>query len=655
MHEAVNPAPAYFWLIPLLPFASFILISFVLIPLKQKLLSGWVTIAAVFGSMVLAFRALLFVIPGGENARFETNIPWFTIGEAHLEFGITIDPLSSVTMILVTVVSLLVQIYSQAYMEDEQPRAYGRYYAYMSLFTTAMLVLVLANNFVQLYMSWELVGLCSYLLIGFWFQRPSAAAAAKKAFVVTRLGDLGFLVGILMVYYNTHSLSFDGAREKIIEMLNHGTSPTIITIMAVLLFCGAVGKSAQFPLHVWLPDAMEGPTPVSALIHAATMVAAGVYMVARLYPTVFNPLHQETTQALLVVGVIGGFTALLASTMGLVAYDIKRVMAYSTIAQLGFAMLGLASGGVAVGIFHLFNHGFFKTLLFLTAGSCHHATHTFDMRFMGGLRKYMPVTYLTIVVASLSLSGIFPLSGFWSKDEILATAMHQHHIIYQVLFWTGIVVAFMTAFYSFRMIFMTFHGEYRGGAEAEAGHTDAVDHGHHLHESPPLITVPLLILMVFSIFSGYVFLNGKTYGLENYMHFMGGHEGPVDMFVAILSTVVALAGIAGAWAVYQAKMVTAESIGRFFGPLYSLVYNKYYLDFLYEKVICAWILVGIGNLLNLFDSAIVDGIVDGVGKSIRGAGGIVRRVETGQLQAYALAIFAGVVVLLGYLALMPKR
>ncbi|MCL4534544.1 MAG: NADH-quinone oxidoreductase subunit L [Bacteroidetes bacterium] len=641
MHEAVNKAPEYFWLIPLLPFASFLFISMVLIPAKAKLLSGWVTIAAVFGSFLLAVYSFIFIQPGGEGARFDSTFSWFTVGNAHVEFGLTIDPLGSIVLILVTMVSLLVQIYSQGYMEDETPRNYGRYYAFMSLFTTAMIGLVLANNFVQLYIFWELVGLCSYLLIGFWFTRPAAAAAAKKAFIVTRLGDLGFLVGILLVFLNTGSLSFAGAEAKM-ATLGAGT----VTAIAVLLFCGAIGKSAQFPLHVWLPDAMEGPTPVSALIHAATMVAAGVYMVARLFP-----IFEQSKDAMLVVAVIGGFTALLASVIGLVVYDIKRVMAYSTIAQLGYAMLGLGAGGLGVGIFHLFNHGFFKALLFLTAGSAHHSTHTFDMRFMGGLRKYMPITYTTIVIAALSLSGIFPLSGFWSKDEILAQTFHQPGAPYQVLFWVAVVVAFMTAFYSFRMIFMTFHGEYKGGAEAEAGHAPVHGEGHgpHLHESPLVMTGPLMILAVMSVVSGFTLQNNGFFA-----RFMGEHPEPMDMFVAGLSTVVALLGIFGAWAVYEAKWVSAESIGRAFGPLYNFVFNKYYMDVLYENIISAGVIVGVGKLLDLFDMRVVDGIVDGVGQSIRGASGYLRRTETGQLQTYALAIFAGAVIIVAYLALVPK-
>jgi NADH-quinone oxidoreductase subunit L len=493
------------------------------------------------------------------------------------------------------------------------------------------------------------------LLIGFWFQRPSAAAAAKKAFIVTRLGDLGFLVGILLVYLNTGSLSFSGAEEKMATL-----GAGLVTAIAALLFCGAIGKSAQFPLHVWLPDAMEGPTPVSALIHAATMVAAGVYMVARLFP-----IFSQSKDAMLLVAAIGGFTALLAATLGLVAFDIKRVMAYSTISQLGYMMLGLGAGGLAVGIFHLFNHGFFKALLFLTAGSCHHSTHTFDMRYMGGLRRYMPITYWTIVIASLSLAGIFPLSGFWSKDEVLAQVFHHKETGFVILFWMAILAAFMTAFYSFRMIFMTFHGEYRGGAAAEAaaasGHNaghgsahgqashDAHGHDHHLHESPPVMTVPLMILAVLSICSGYILQSNHFFA-----NFMGEHPEEMNMTVAMLSTVVALAGIVFAYIVYQAKWISAQSIGRAFGPIYHFVYNKYMMDVLYENIIAAGLLVWIGKVLDLFDMRVVDGIVDGVGKTIRGTGGYLRRVETGQLQTYALAIFAGVVIIIGYLALGPK-
>ncbi len=409
------------------------------------------------------------------------DINWVIIdGGLTIHLGLMVDSLTAVMLIVVTVVSLMVQIYSQGYMHGDP--GYHRYFAFMSLFTGSMLGLVLADNLLFIYVFWEMVGLCSYLLIGFWFHRPAAANAAKKAFIVTRLGDFGFLAAILLLFFNTGT--FDIAELHTLAITG-ALAGTTLTWAAIGIFAGAAGKSAQFPLHVWLPDAMEGPTPVSALIHAATMVAAGVFLVARTFPS-----FAHSVEALTTVAVIGGFTAIFAATMGLVMTDIKRVLAYSTISQLGYMMLGLGVGGVAIGIFHLFNHAFFKALLFLGAGSVNHATGTFDMRLMGGLRKVMPWTYATFLIASLSLAGIWPLSGFWSKDEILAASLQSQPI----LFALAMITVFMTAFYMFRVVFLTFGGEYRGGSPE--AHSKP-------HESPSVMVMPMVVLAILAVVSGF--------------------------------------------------------------------------------------------------------------------------------------------------------
>ena len=378
------------------------------------------------------------------------------------------DPLTAIMLVVVSGVSLMVQIYSVGYMSEEGNRAYSRYFAYMSLFTASMIGLVLASNIIQVFVFWELVGLCSYLLIGFWFTRPSAANAAKKAFIVTRVGDFGFLLGILYLFFNQDALAAAGLNGMDIADLYKGVEMGLIaggvaTWVAAGIFAGAVGKSGQFPLHTWLPDAMEGPTPVSALIHAATMVTAGVFLVARFYP-----VFEASDSMMTVVAIVGGFTAIFAATMGLVMNDIKRVLAYSTVSQLGYMMLALGVGAYAFAIFHLFTHAFFKALLFLGSGSVNHASGTFDMRYMGGLRKHMPWTFWTFLIGSLALAGVFPTAGFWSKDEILASALHAGTGVGTFVFALGIIAALMTAFYMFRALWMTFGGEFRGGAEAEA-------------------------------------------------------------------------------------------------------------------------------------------------------------------------------------------
>jgi NADH-quinone oxidoreductase subunit L len=533
----------------------------------------------------------------------------------------------------------MVQIYSQGYMAGDG--GYWRYFAYMSLFTASMLGLVMFDSLLLLYVFWEMVGLSSYLLIGFWFNRPAAAAAAKKAFLMTRFGDLGFLAAILLIYAKAGTFNIPAIQDA---ALAGALSASVLTWFALGVFAGAAGKSAQFPLHAWLPDAMEGPTPVSALVHSATMVAAGVYLVARLFP-VFSVSHD----AMLVVGAVGGITALMAALLALVMTDIKRVLAYSTISQLGYMMLALGVGGYAVAIFHLFTHAFFKALLFLGSGSVNHATNTFDMTKMGGLAKAMPITFATFLIGSLSLAGFFPLAGFWSKDEILGVAWDER----QWLFYVALITAGLTAFYMARAIFMTFTGEYRGGEPAEAhgsggdepatsGGHDAQDHGPH--ESPAVMAVPLLILAVPAIFAGFANIN---HDIEHLL--MGAIPEGVEvtepafhMSIAIAATLIPLAGVVLATLIYYTKAISADSLRRRFGPVHTLLANKYYVDVLYEKLIVEKLFLGaIGGALETFDRVVVDGAVNGAGQVTRGAAAGLRYVQSGQFQTYGAVAFAG--------------
>ncbi|MBI2885581.1 MAG: NADH-quinone oxidoreductase subunit L [Chloroflexi bacterium] len=640
------------WSIFFSPLAAFLLICFVLRPAGAHGLAGLATIVGVAGALgasVVTFLNVL-AVPGHELPL--ADYPWLTIGDLRLHLGLAVDSLTSVMLLVVTSVSLLVQVYSLGYMAGDT--GYSRYYAYMALFTTSMLGLVLADNLLQLYVFWELVGLCSYLLIGFWFHRPAAAAAAKKAFVVTRFGDLGFLLALLALASVAGTLTINElfTEHKVAALVGASfLGVTALTWVALGLFAGAAGKSAQFPLHVWLPDAMEGPTPVSALIHAATMVAAGVYLVGRMLP-----LFQHAPAAMAVVASTGAVTALMAATMGLVATDIKRVMAYSTVSQLGYMMLALGLGGYVAAFFHLMNHAFFKALLFLGAGSVSHTTGTFDMRYMGGLRRAMPVTFWTVLLASLSLAGIPPLSGFWSKDEILATALAAS----PGLFWLAMATVLLTAFYVFRMLLLTFTGEYRGGGAAEAAaNGDAAQgadaHGHggvRLHESPSVMALPLVMLAAPAVLSGLVNLPTIP-ALDDFLmsrtvrETLEAHHVAFNPLLAAFSTGMALLGIALAWLVYGVKALRADSLGSALGGLpYRMLYHKYGLDFLYEKVLVGSLLYTVVcGLFAALDRYVVDGLVNGAGQLTRGLGRGLRRVETGQVQAYGLAIFLGVVVI----------
>jgi NADH-quinone oxidoreductase subunit L len=623
---------AILWAIMLCPLVAWGLIA--LYVRKIPLAAGYLAILGVGAASVLSY-VTLFNVMAADGGIAAYSHEWFSAGDLVVNLGVRVDGLTAVMLVVVTTVAFLVQVYSTGYMQGDD--GYGRYFAHMCLFTFSMLGLVLADNLFQMFIFWELVGLCSYLLIGFWFHKPSAAAAAKKAFIVTRIGDLGLLAALLLVWTRAGTFDVTAIQEWATSGEPEGY---IVTLFALGLFAGAAGKSAQFPLHVWLPDAMEGPTPVSALIHAATMVAAGVYLVARFFP-VFEASHDAAQ----FVAWIGAITALVAATIALVQTDVKRVLAYSTISQLGYMMLALGTFGYVAAIFHLFTHAFFKALLFLGSGSVNHATNTFDMRQMGGLKKYMPVTYWTFIIGSLSLAGIFPLAGFWSKDEILLDAWRHDRALWVI----GLSVAFMTAFYMFRAIFLTFHGEYKGGQPVDHHDEDSHFHGDpaHPHESPWAMKGPLIVLSVPAIAAGWLAYDHlfKDF-IEAALPQVESHGSTFEIGIALSSTVVAVAGIGAAWAVYMKRWVTSESIRATFAPFAIIFENKYYLDRIYEDLFVRTIFQrGWNALLQANDRYVVDGIVNGSGRVAREASNRLKVIQTGQVQSYGLGVVAGVIII----------
>ena len=643
------------WLILFLPLASFVLISLVIRPLlgAEAKAAGYITIAAVG----LSFLLSLWALSASASSHGELTYPahtWITAGEFNFAVGILMDPLTAIMLVVVTGVSLMVQIYSLGYMRGDN--GYARYYAYMSLFTMAMLGLVLANNLIQMFVFWELVGLGSYLLIGFWFDRPAAAAAAKKAFIITRLADFGFLLGMLYLFINGDAFAAEGLNVFVVTDIYQGVEAGLLAVgvaqwVALGIFAGAMGKSAQFPLHTWLPDAMEGPTPVSALIHAATMVAAGVFLVAR-----FFPVFEMSLAAMNTVAIIGGITAIFAASMGLVMNDIKRVLAYSTVSQLGYMMLALGVGAYGAAIFHLFTHAFFKALLFLGSGSVNHASGTFDMRYMGGLRKAMPWTYGTFLVGSLSLAGIFPLAGFWSKDEILSHAFSGGNAVSTFVFILGVIAAFMTAFYMFRTVFMTFHGNFRGGADNDPD-TDAHLGSVHMGESPTTMVAPLVILAVPAVAAG--FLANSIFDLgfipaHWLAHFLDYNPavhveaGSFNIIIAALSTLVAAGGISLAYLMYISRAVSPEAIAGALRPVHTLLYRKYFMDELYEDVIVRRAFYGwLSYALDWIDRSVVDKLANLLGWLGANTGTALRQAQTGQLQAYGMGISVGILIIFG--------
>jgi NADH-quinone oxidoreductase subunit L len=627
-----------FWLIPFVPALS----TFILAVFGQKLPKRYVSFQACFAVFIsFVISAISFVgllQTGHEHYPVIKNLfTWIHAGSFRADLSLQLDPLSAVMALVVTGVGFLIHVYSVGYMAED--KGYTRYFTYLNLFTFSMLLLVMASNIVLMFVGWEGVGLCSYLLIGFWFEKHSAANAGNKAFIVNRIGDAAFLLGIFFIFIHIGSGEFRAINQAI-----GGGEITqgLATLIAILLFVGATGKSAQIPLYVWLPDAMEGPTPVSALIHAATMVTAGVYMVSRM-----NILYTFSGAAAQVVAVVGALTAVFAATMALTQNDIKRVLAYSTISQIGYMFIGCGVGAYAAGMFHLYTHAFFKSLLFLAAGSVMHAlSGELNMQKMGGLRKYLPLTYPTFLIGAIAIAGIPFLSGFFSKDAILTQAYANG----QYFVWAlGIFGAVMTAFYMFRLIFLTFHGKERLEPEAKA----------HLHESPPMMTVPLVILAFFSVIAGYVSIPvvfGKN--LDFFGRFLEpvikqAHEVHLSLetewMLILISVAVAVAGIFIAWIFYlKNPKIPKNLVARFPGP-YKLLYNKYYVDEIYNTLFVNSTIKGSELVYDHFDLKVIDGAVNGSAKATNFLGRVLSYFQTGFIKDYALIFLLGAILLLGYL------
>jgi len=632
------------YLIVLLPIISFVLTLF--FGKKFPANGGILAILTIFAAFIISAGTLSEIYHGGV---VEQSWHWF----AFLDFGILIDPLAAAMLCMVSFVSFLIQVYSVGYMAHDPAKP--RYFAETSLFTAAMLGVVLSDNILQFFMFWELVGLCSYLLIGFWYRKPSAAAAAKKAFLVTRVGDVLFLAGIIVLYLNISDFTVpDGAYllqfQTMFAAIEH-IPPSQLTLITLLFFGGAVGKSGQFPLHVWLPDAMEGPTTVSALIHAATMVTAGVYLVARTFP-----IFLASPDALIVVAYIGGFTALFAATMGLVMNDIKRVLAYSTVSQLGYMMLALGTGivvgaeVVGMSLFHLISHAFFKALLFLCAGSVIHGLGLQDLRQMGGALGKMKITGITMLIAALALSGIPPTAGFFSKDAIIEGAYSYWTHTGDILPYAfGIIAALLTSIYIFRLWFMTFTGEPR---------TD-----YHAHESPPSMTVPLVILAILALgfglaahgaFGGFLEHTYSEHLIEEAAE-IGGHHlaeehphpPPILFYLPIIVGVI---GFVISWLIYSKRIFNMSSIISSRNPIYRLLLNRYYQHQIYTEFVAITIVHRVLSLIGEFiDRRIIDGIIDGISWILIMIGEVIRRIQTGVVQHYAAWVVMGVVALMLFL------
>ncbi|MCF6150360.1 MAG: NADH-quinone oxidoreductase subunit L [Candidatus Kuenenia sp.] len=603
---------------------------------------GYIACGAIglsFFISVLVFIGLLLLPP--EERIFEKHLfSWIQSGSFNAAVGFQVDPLSSLMILIVTGVGFLIHIYSMGYMHDD--KGYHRYFSYLNLFTFSMLLLVLSNNFLLMFVGWEAVGLCSYLLIGFWFEKKSASDAAKKAFVVNRVGDFGFALGIMLIFLTFHSIDF----TEVFNAASHGEfaiGNITITLITLLLFMGAAGKSAQIPLYTWLPDAMEGPTPVSALIHAATMVTAGVYMIARC-----NVLYMLSPFTMTVVASIGATTALFAASIGLMQNDIKRVLAYSTISQLGYMFLACGVGAFTAGIFHLMTHAFFKALLFLGSGSVIHAlSGEQDMRKMGGLKNHIPITYKTFLIGTVAIAGIPPFAGFFSKDEILLEAFVRGNVIY----WSiGAFAAFLTAFYMFRLLFMTFHGESRVDPHVK----------EHLHESPRNMTIPLIILAGLSIIGGFWGLPGASalnhflspvfggHG-HNEMHGVeaGAHHGiGLPSLMMVVSTLIAIGGIWLAYQMYVKKQELPKKLAERFALPYRILYNKYYVDEIYDAIFVNPVKKISVQLWKKVDAMMIDGSVNGVARFVTGTSNIFRFLQTGYVRNYAFYIVVGCIFIL---------
>ncbi len=675
-------------LIPLLPLAGFVVNAFLGRRLPKSI-SGGVACAAMVAAFGVSLAAVYSMLQAGTGV-LQTSYSWISSGDLHVGASLYLDRLSSVMILVITGIGSLIHIYSTAYMHEETDSEYARYFSYLNLFAAFMLVLVLGASLPVMFIGWEGVGLCSYLLIGFWYKKKSATDAANKAFIVNRVGDFAFILGTLLLFTQFHTVDFQQIALGVSQLpVEPGWG--VLSVAALLLFIGATGKSAQIPLYVWLPDAMEGPTPVSALIHAATMVTAGVYMIGR-----NAVLFSHAPEAMQVVAVIGAATALFAGTIGLVQNDIKRVLAYSTVSQLGYMFLAMGVGAFGAGIFHLYTHAFFKALLFLGSGAVIHALHgEQDLRKMGGLKKDLPITYWTFLIGAIAIAGVPGLAGFFSKDEILAQTYFSGHTVLWVI---GVLTALLTACYMFRLVFLAFHGAPRYALAGGHGH-DAHGHGHgpaadthgagHLHDAPPAMALALIVLAVGSVVAGYVGVPAALGGSNRIEHYLepsfeaerseapnaserselapagepgepepsathgatplAEHSGSTEYGLMAISIAVAFIGIGLAWYFFVSNPSAADSVADSAAPVHDLLLHKYYVDELYDAAIVQPI-VGFsrGALWKIVDAELIDGAVNGAGAFVSTSAGLLRRLQTGSVRVYAASLTLGVVLILGF-------
>lgn len=616
-------------LVPLFPLIGFLINGF-FGKKMSKGLSGGIACVSVLASFVISVLAFLELEHSPNKSHVISLFSWINADTLQVLFEFLYDPLSSLFLLIITGIGFLIHVYSTGYMHDDA--GFSRFFTYLNLFVFFMLLLVMGNNYLIMFVGWEGVGLCSYLLIGFWFKNPSYNNAARKAFVMNRIGDLGFLLGIILIFITYGTVSYGDVFAKA-----GVTSTGVVTTIALLLFIGAMGKSAQIPLYTWLPDAMAGPTPVSALIHAATMVTAGIYMVVR-----SNVFYSISEEASMVVAIVGTATALFAATIGLLQNDIKKILAYSTVSQLGLMFLGLGVGAYSSSVFHVMTHAFFKALLFLGAGSVIHAMGgEQDIRKMGGLKEKIKITYITMLLGTIAISGVPPFSGFFSKDEILAHA-YEHS---PVLWFFGALTSMLTAFYMFRMLFLTFWGSFRGTHEQE----------HHLHESPSSMTIPLIVLAALSVVGGVL-------GLPEFWHqtnWIGEHLSPIIMhkspstlhhdtewMLMGIAVASALVVIYFAHSMFITNKVLPASSEEKMRPWQRLVYNKYYVDEFYDAVIRKPLDLISEAFYKFFDLKIIDAIVNGIGSAVTGIGSLVRQLQTGNIGFYVVGMVVGVVLIL---------
>jgi NADH-quinone oxidoreductase subunit L len=646
-------------LIPFLPFLGFLLNVGVGRRLSKRA-SGSIACGAMAVSLAVSVVAVwgLVALPVASRVVTQSVFAWITSGRFNASFALRLDPLSALMILIVTGIGFLIHVYSTAYMHEERPSECARYFSYLNLFAAFMLVLVLGANFLVLFVGWEGVGLCSYLLIGFWYEKKSACDAGKKAFIVNRIGDVAFVLGVLLIIVTFGTVDFRELAD-IVASREPDVTFGIVSTITLLLFIGATGKSAQIPLYIWLPDAMEGPTPVSALIHAATMVTAGVYMIGRNVA-----LFSHAPDTLMIVAVVGAATAFIAGTIGLVQHDIKRVLAYSTVSQLGYMFLAMGVGASTAGIFHLYTHAFFKALLFLGSGAVIHAlAGEQDLRRMGGLKRELPVTYWTFLAGALAIAGVPGLSGFFSKDEILFRTFAGGH---PLLWAVGLVTSLLTAVYMFRLVFLTFHGERAQPThQPDATASPAGRAVHHLHDPPPAMALPLVVLAVGSILAGYIGLPHALGGANRLDAFLAptltlgaarteesvahAEDPGAELALMAVSTGVAGVGIGLAVFFFLRNRDAAAALATGFGTAHRVLLNKYYVDELYDGALVQPIrLLSEEGLWKRVDVRGIDGAVNGVGEAVGGFARRLRRLQTGSVRGYAGSLFLGAVLILGY-------